>query len=100
MKQKGKSRMENQGKLTQDTRQTKTNKTKHNKICVGHQHTQDTRHKVKTNKTKHNTICVGHHYKQASTSNVDKTRVLLQTTGGKDDPNIVYMRKSCRSIKS
>ena len=43
VKQKGKSRMENQGKLTRDTRQTKTNKTKHNKICVGHQHTQDTR---------------------------------------------------------
>ena len=35
-------------------------------------------------KLKHNTICVGHYYKQARTTNVNKTRALLQTTGGKD----------------
>jgi len=29
---------------------------------------------------------------QANTNNVNKTRVLLQTTGGKDEPNIVFMR--------
>ena len=108
--------MENQGKLTQDTRQTKQNTTKYVLDTSMHK-TQDenkrnetqqnmcwtpayTRHKAKTNKTKHNTICVEHHYKQANTNNVDKTRVLLQTTGGKDDPNIGYMRKSCRFIKS
>ena len=43
---------------------------------------------------KHNTIYVGHHYAQTNTNNVNKTRALLQTTGGKDEPNIVFMRKS------
>ena len=52
-------------------------------------------HKTKTNKTKmqHNTICVGHHYAQTNTINVNKTSALLQTAGGKDEPNIVLMRK-------
>ena len=45
-------------------------------------------------KQKHNTICVGHHYAQTSTNNVNKTCVLLLTTSGKDDPNIVFMRTS------
>ena len=39
-------------------------------------------------------MCVGHHYSQANTNNVNKTRALLQTTGGKDEANIVCMRKS------
>jgi hypothetical protein len=43
---------------------------------------------------KHNTICAGHHYAQTNTNNVKKTRGLLQTTGGKDEPNIIFMRKS------
>jgi hypothetical protein len=38
--------------------------------------------------------CVGHHYTQANTTNINKTWALLQTTGGKDEPNIFYMRKS------
>jgi hypothetical protein len=52
--------------------------------------------KTKKNKTKqkHNTICFGHHYAQTNTNNVNKTWSLLQTTGGKDEPNIVFMRKS------
>ena len=33
------------------------------------------------------------HYIQTYTKN-NKTRALLQTTGGKDEPNIVLMRKS------
>jgi len=45
-------------------------------------------------KQKHNTICVGHHYTQTNTNDVNKTSVLLQTTGGKDEPNIDFMRKS------
>ena len=45
-----------------------------------------------------NTMCVGHHYLQANTNNVNKTRVLLQTTGGKDEPNIVCMRKNIFDI--
>ena len=49
-------------------------------------HTQDV--------VKKNTICVGHHYTQTNTNNVNKTRALLQTTGGKDEPNIVFMRES------
>jgi hypothetical protein len=42
------------------------------------------RRKTKQN---HNTICIGHHYKQTNTNNVNKTWV---TTGGKDEPNIVF----------
>ena len=38
---------------------------------------------------KHNTICVGHHYIQTNTNTVNKTWALPQTTGGKDEPNIV-----------
>ena len=45
-------------------------------------------------KQKHNTICVGHHYAQTNTNNVNKTCTLLQTIGSKDEPNIVFMRKS------
>jgi hypothetical protein len=43
---------------------------------------------------KHNIICVGHHYAQTNTNRVNKTRALLQTIGGKDKPNIVFMQKS------
>ena len=38
---------------------------------------------------KHNRICVGHHHTQTNTNNVNKSSALLQTTGGKDEPNIV-----------
>ena len=50
--------------------------------------------KRRKTKQKHNTICVGHHYAQTNTNNVNKTWALLQTTGGKDEPNIVVMQKS------
>jgi len=33
---------------------------------------------------------------QANTNNVNKKRVLPQTTGDKDEQNIVFMRKSLR----
>jgi hypothetical protein len=39
-------------------------------------------------------MCVGNHYSQAKTNNVNKTLALFQTTGGKDEPTIVCMRKS------
>ena len=39
-------------------------------------------------------MCVGHHYPQANTINVNKTWTLLQTTGGKGEPNIACKRKS------
>ena len=42
----------------------------------------------------HNTICIAHHYTPENTNNVNKAWVLLQTTGGKDEPNIVFMRNS------
>ena len=51
--------------------------------------TQFTRRRQPKQKTQHNTVYVGQHYAQTNTNNVDKTGVLLQTTGGKDDPNIV-----------
>ena len=44
-----------------------------------------TRRKIKQ---KQSIICVEHRYTQSSTNNVNKTRVLLQTTGGKDEPNV------------
>jgi hypothetical protein len=34
---------------------------------------------------KHNATCVGHHHTQ--------TLIILQTTGGKDEPNTVFIRK-------
>jgi hypothetical protein len=46
------------------------------------------------NEEKHNTLYVVHHYTQTSTNNVNKICAFLQTTGGKDEPNIVFMRKS------
>ncbi len=50
-------------------------------------------HKTKKNKTKaHHNICLTPLY--ANTNKVNKTCVLLQTSGGKDEPNIVFMRKS------
>ena len=39
-------------------------------------------------KQKHNTICVGHNVTQTNPNKVNKSRVLIQTTGGKDEPNI------------
>ena len=33
------------------------------------------------------------------TNNITKTRNLLQTTGGKNEPNIVYMRKPYRTLQ-
>ena len=48
--------------------------------------TQDEEKQIKI----HKTICVGHHYTQANTHNVNKTWDFLQTTGCKDEPNIVF----------
>ena len=45
-------------------------------------------------KQKHNTICVGDQYSQTNTNNVNTKWDLLQTSGGKDEPKIVSMRKS------
>ena len=46
----------------------------------------------KTKQT-HNTICVGHNYMQTNTKNANKICTLLLQTGGKDKPNIVFIRK-------
>ena len=46
---------------------------------------------MKKPKQKHNTKCDGHHYIQTNTNSVNKTWDPLQTTGGKDDPNIVHI---------
>jgi hypothetical protein len=48
-------------------------------------------HKTMKIKQRQNTICVGHHYAQTSINHVNKTCIILQTTGGKDEPNIVFM---------
>ena len=34
-----------------------------------------------------------HHYTPTNTNEVNKTWALLQTTGGKDEQNIIFMRK-------
>jgi hypothetical protein len=51
--------------------------------------------RVKT-KQKHNTLCVGYHYAKTKTHNVSKTWAPLQTTGGKDEPNIMLCRNRNR----
>jgi hypothetical protein len=40
-------------------------------------------------KQKHNTICVGNHYTKINTNDVDKIWALLQTTGDRDETNII-----------
>jgi len=47
---------------------------------------------MKKNKTKY--VLGTTSYMQTNTNNVNKTCTLLQTTGGKDEPNIIFMRKS------
>jgi hypothetical protein len=43
---------------------------------------------------KRTTMYVGHHYTQTNINNVNKTWTLLQTAGGNDESNIVFIRKS------
>ena len=40
---------------------------------------------------------ITHHYTQEYTNNVNKTSALQQTLGGKDESNIVFMRKSLQT---
>jgi hypothetical protein len=47
-----------------------------------------------------NTMCVGHHSPLANANNVNKTWALLQTTGGRDEPNIVCIRNSQHGTQS
>jgi hypothetical protein len=72
---------------TQD--EDKQNKKSQHNMCWTQLYTR-----LGKSKQKHNTISVGHHYKQRNTHNVNKTYGFLQSTGGKDEPNIVFMRKS------
>ena len=57
-------------------------------------YTRRRKSKKQKQKQKRNTICIGHHYAKTNTNNVNRTCTLLKTTGGKDDPNIVFIRKS------
>jgi hypothetical protein len=50
---------------------------------------QQSVHKTKRNKHQRNTIYATHRYAQTHTNNVNKTCAFLQTTGGKEEPNIV-----------
>ena len=56
--------------------------------------TQDKEKNKNKNKENPNTMWVRHHYPQANTDNVNKIWAILQTIGGKDEPNIVCIRKS------
>ena len=51
-------------------------------------------HTSRRQKRQNNTICVEHYYRQTNAYNVNKTCALLQTTRGKDEPNIVSIQKS------
>ena len=103
------SEMDNPEKLATSQRQEKQiynticvgyhcSKQKHNTICAGHHYSKQKHNTIcaghHCSKQKHNTICAGHHCTQRNTSNVDKTWTLLQTTGSKDELNIVSMPKS------
>ena len=46
--------------------------------------------KRRKTKRKHNTIGIGYHYTQTNTNNINTTWALLQTTGGKDEPNRIW----------
>ena len=50
------------------------------------------------NTRKNNTICVWHHYVQTNTNNINKTWALLQTTGSKDEPNIVLVKFTDKQV--
>ena len=77
--------MGNQKWTIQRNWQHRVHKTKKNKTKTIQRNWQHRVHKTKKNKTK------THHYMQTKTNNVNKTCTLLQTTGSKDDPNIVFM---------
>ena len=51
-------------------------------------------------KQNYNAICVvcGHHYTKWNINNVNETSALLQTTGGKDEPNIVFLNSLKRTV--
>ena len=58
-------------------------------------------YKTKKNKTKiQHTMCWTPLYTNKQTNNVNKTCDRLQTTGYKDEPNIVFMRKSTQNPDS
>ena len=57
--------------------------------------TDNIRYTRKT-KQKYNAICVGPSCTQTNTNNVNKRRALLQTTGGKYEPNIVFYAEIVR----
>jgi hypothetical protein len=81
------------GNIGYTTRRRQT-KTKHNTICVRH-------HYIQTNTTQYvldATICVRRHYIQTNTNNINKTWDLLQTTGGKYEPNIILCGNGNHSI--
>ena len=103
---------------TQGTQDEET-KQKYNTICDGHHNMQTkqesgnigykwwTQTKQESGnigykrwtqtKHKHNIMRVGHHNMQTKTNKVNKTWVLLQTTGGKDESNIVSSKEIVHS---
>jgi hypothetical protein len=73
-------------------KQTKQNdSTQNNSPKILKWHWTDEWPRCRQTKQKHSTIYVGYHYVQTNTFNVNKTWALIQTTGGKDDPNIVFL---------
>ena len=88
---------------TQGTQDEET-KQKYNTICDGHHNMQTKQEsgnigykRWTQTKHKHNIMRVGHHNMQTKTNKVNKTWVLLQTTGGKDESNIVSSKEIVHS---
>jgi len=63
------------------------NQTTDNPEKLETQGSQDTR--WRQTKQKHSTVWIGHHYAQENTNNGNQTNALLQTTGSKNESNIV-----------
>ena len=54
----------------------------------------ETDNKTKTNKAKAQPHMCWIPLQEANANKVNNTRAFLQTTAGKDEPNIIFMRKS------
>ena len=77
-----------EGLMKGETNKCQRNRRDNKKLTI-QRNLQHRAHKTKKNNK--GTICVEHHCMQANTNNVNKMCVLLQTAGGKDEPNIVFI---------
>jgi hypothetical protein len=60
-------------------------------VTIHNWQSRDTGNQVEDKQKIHNAICDGHHYTHINTNNVNRTWAFIQSTGGKDEPNTVYI---------